>query len=250
MKNLSFFFVPFLLVFLPAESFAKDETSSWEKSVALGFSLTRGNSETLLATGSAKISNENKKQIYLFELSGAYGESDTDEDETGESETEVTQQNVNANAEFKHKFTERFYGGFSATYLYDKVSEIDYRITPKPLIGYFFVKNDVVRFNVDLSPAYVFERVDNIEDDYFAPLIGERFEWKISDSAKLYQSAEYLFEFENTSNYKINAEMGIETRITEIASLVLSVKNRYENEPAIDAERNDLSVISSIKLSF
>lgn len=228
----------------------KDEKPSWEKSIALGFSLTRGNSETLLVTGNTRLAKENKKQIYLFEISGAYGETDNEIEGTEETETEVTQQNVNANAEFKHKFTERFYAGFSTTYLYDKVSKIDYRVTPKPLVGYFLLKDETFRLNFDLSPAYVFERVDDIEDDYFAPLIAERFEWKVSDTAKLYQAAEYLFELEDTSNYIVNAELGLETRVTELASLVLSVKNRFENQPADDAEQNDLSVISSLKFSF
>ncbi len=243
---------------LPMLSFAQDcdcakpakDPSVWDKTVSIGFNLTEGNSDTLLLNANAKASRDYQKNVWLFEIDGNYGESDSidKDDPTAPSPKETTQQDLTGNAEYQRLLTERFYTGFGTKYKYDDIADIDYRVTLKPVVGYYLVKDDEVKLSVDVGPGYVFEKVGGIKDDYFAPRISDRFEWKISETAKLFQSAEYIFDVSESDNYQVVGEAGIEAAINSWLSLIVKAKDEYDNLPAAGKERNDFSLISGLAL--
>src|SRR5690606_35263206 len=106
----------------------------------------------------------------------------------GESET--TQNDVNAKAEYKRLLSERFFAGLGTTFLYDDIADVDYRVNLNPSLGYFLIREENIRFNIEGGPTYVFEKVGGVKDDYLAPRVAERFEWSFSETGKLFQTAE------------------------------------------------------------
>ena len=74
--------------------------------------------------------------------------------------------------------------------------------------------------------------------------------FRLEFEAKLFQKAELIFEAEDTENSITNAEAGVEAALTTKLSLVLTVKNEYNNQPAEGKERNDFSLITSLKVSL
>jgi len=223
-----------------------DDPDAWKKSVALNFNLTRGNSDTLLLNLGAKASREKDKNIWHLAVDGNYGESDTE----GEEDDDTTQQDLSASVQYKRLLNERLYGGLGMSFRYDDIANIDYRILLNSALGYFLVKKDTVRLSGELGPSYVFEKLEGKKDDYFAPRAGERFEWDISDNARFYQAAQYLFSIDDSDKYLVDAEAGIEASINSHLSLVMTLKNRYDNQPARGKERNDLSVLTGLKVNF
>jgi len=215
-------------------------TPEWETSLAFGFNLTQGNSDTLLATGTFKTGLEQPKHLFNFELNGSYGE----------SEDEVTQEDIKGAFEYKYLFTKRTYLGLRTTGEFDDVADVDYRVIMSPAIGYFPVKNDTYKLNVEIGPSYVFEKLDGEEDDYVNGRIADRFSWKISETSKFFQFFEYLHSLEDSDKYLINAELGVEASITTDLALVLTVRDSYDNQPAAESEKNDVEIISSLKISL
>lgn len=223
------------------------DPSVWSKSLIFGFNLTDGNSETLLLNTKASVSRDFENNIWNFLASSAYGEDSTKKDEGG---TTTNQQDARVEASYKRLFTERFYSGFATNYFYDKVADIDYRVTLKPTVGYFVVRNDVVKLSFETGPGYVFERVGEVKKDFFAPLIGERLEWVISESSKLFQTAEVVFDADDSDNYLITTEAGLEAAINSHLSLVLSARNLHDGVPAEGKEKSDTVVGSALKVNF
>ena len=219
----------------------------WEKSVTFGFNLSRGNSDTVLLNLNGKAQREIDNNIYRFELDGNYGE-DKDKERAGGDKK--TQENLKGLAEYKRLLNERLFVGFGGVYLYDDISLIDYRVTLNPVVGYFLLKDDELKLSVEAGPSYIFEEVDNVEDDYLAPRIAERFEYVLSQTSKVYQSSELLIDADDSDNYIINSEAGIKASISANLSLVVTAKDSYDNQPALDREKNDLSVISGIQVSL
>jgi hypothetical protein len=74
--------------------------------------------------------------------------------------------------------------------------------------------------------------------------------WKISESALLYQSAEYLVSVEDAGDYLVNAELGIEAPLSSMVNIVFSVRDYYINQPAEGRERNDVYTITGLKVNL
>lgn len=229
----------------PSEE-AKDP-SIWDKSLAFGFNMTDGNSNTVVTTMLGNLHRDFEKNIWDFSLAGSYGEADT-----ADSNVKVkNRQDVRFIQDYKRVFgNEKYYFGWNSDFLYDDIAQVDYRLNIAPTIGYFLLKEDNLSFSVETGPGYIFEKVGGVKDDYFAPKVGERLDWTFSETGKLYHLAEYVFDTADSDNYLVRAEVGVESALSSLLSIVLAVKDRYDNQPAAGLEKNDLSIISAIKVNL
>jgi len=257
-KILSLFLFFLLLISVPAFANAacnaeddpcapKKELDAWQKSVAFGLNYTSGNTDTTALSLLSALNRETKDDIIDFTLNYGYGEDRAREDD-GLDKT--NKNDLRATGNYRYLITERFFAGAGVNFLYDEIADVDYRTTLIPSLGYFLAKNDDYKFSVDAGPAYIFEKVGGEENNYLAPKVGERFDWIISCTSKLYQSAEYFFDVDDSDNYLVNAELGIEAAISADMSLVLLVRDTYDNVPAADREKNDIATITAIKVSL
>lgn len=212
----------------------------WENTFSFGYNKTNGNSDTsLLNTKIMSLYDQDKDQITL---SGEYNFGDTD------NETNVDY--TKGLAEYKKIMTDLLYRGIGATYLRDGIADVKYRAIINPAIGYYFYKTDLGFFNVEAGPSYLFEEVGGISDDYLAPRIGDRLEYQITDTAKIFQLADVILSAEDSSNYLIQSEAGIETAISEGLSLIFKVRDNYDNRPAAGNKKNDIALMTAIGVDF
>jgi putative salt-induced outer membrane protein YdiY len=228
-----------------AEDEPKDP-SVWDKSIIVGYGLSDGNSNTQTITGNAKLARDYEDNIWNFEVGGGYGESDSDD-------SNVKEQNrgdVIAKASYKRLLSKRFYLGTGLDFLHDDIADVSYRFTLSPNAGVFIVREEKIKLSLEAGPGYVWEEVDEIKDDYLAPRIANKFEWKFSETGKIFQTAEYLMDVDDSDNYLVKSELGIESALTSMFSLVVSVKNDYDNQPAVDKERSDTIVGASLKVNL
>ena len=100
---------------------------------------------------------------------------------------------------------------------------------------YRFIKNESTKLSAEVGPAFIYEKIGSADEHgYFALRLAERFDHKISDRARLWQSAEILPQVDNFDNYLINAELGIEAELTKNKKLALRsfIQDTYDNLPA------------------
>ena len=225
------------------------DPSEWEKSLAFGFSLTDGNSNTSLLNLSAKLFRDYESNIWSFEANGSYGESEVEND-AGEVIEETTQEDFKFDSSYKRSFENNMYVGFTNQFLYDDVAGIDYRVTLFPHLGYFLIKDEALEVSVEAGPGYVFEKLDGVKNDYLAPRVGEEIKWQISENAKFFEKASYTFDVDDSDNYLVEAEVGIEAAISSVLSLVFSVKDLYDNVPTAGRERNDVSIVTALQVAL
>lgn len=225
----------------------KKVLGAWDKSLAFGFNYTSGNSDTTLLSIQGQAQKETDKNIWDLNTSYFFGE---DKDLEDEDNSSTTRNDLRAGASYKRLISERFYLSPGVNFHYDEIADIDYRVMLNPTAGYFFLKDDDFRFSGEVGPSYIFERVGEEEQDYLAPRLGESFSWIISCSSKLFQTAEVLFDSEDSDNTLINAELGIEAAINTSLALVFSIRDNYDNQPAVDSERNDVAVVTALKVKL
>lgn len=218
-----------------AAAYAEEKPPA-ENSVAVGVTLTDGNSETLLATLAAEHNRKRDDYTLRLALSGAYGE---DKEET-------TTENAKALAEYRVLMSERAYilGGLSV--LYDAIADIDYRAVLSIGPGYYFIKDDKASLGVEVGPAFIMEKAGGVEREEFALRAGELYERRLSATARVWQSLEYIPVVDDLDDYLLNTEVGIEAAINSSAALRLVVKNAYDSTPAEGKEKSDTTLIGAL----
>lgn len=211
-----------------------------KQTLDLGVTLTRGNSETLLASLGYTVIKETPENEYLANIFYTYGE------DTGE----VTNDEILAAAAWKHLFNDRFYGGVRATFRADSLADIDYRAQISPVLGYFFLKDDKVSLSVEAGPGLTVEQVGGDDNVSAHVYVGEAFEYKFSEKTRIYQSAGIYAPFDDFGSYNIVAEAGVETSLSDKLSLKVYVQDKYEAEPAAGADANDFKLVTGISYKF
>ncbi len=224
-------------------------TNRWDRSLAVGVTLTDGNSQSTLATGSAKVERDWEHQAVRVGVDATYGKTQTETDD-GRKVDEVTAQNVKGSANYKWKTNPVYYYG-DATLLHDKVSEVRYRLIVGPGVGIYLYEGKDARLGVEAGVAYVKEDMERTaDDDYLAYRLGERYECRISATAKAWQSVEYLPKADDLGNYLLAAELGVEAALSARTNLRLVAQDKYDSEPADNLEKNDLIVTAGVGMNF
>lgn len=222
---------------------AVEEKSPWEGSAALGLTLTRGNSDTTLFNLNIQGDRKKGKTELHLGLDGTYGESD------GTKNNEQIKGTGQYNRTFGNEDRWYFYGRLEA--YHDGIADIDGRFTLSPGMGYYFIKNEKISLRGEIGPGAVIEKLGGEDWDAYCTLrVAERFEYTINDRAKLWQSIEFLPEVTDFNNYIMNAEVGIETGITEKWALRVVFQDSYDSQPAPGRESNDMKLVAGVAYKF
>ena len=217
------------------------EVPPWETSAAAGLTLTRGNSDTLTAVASLTTSRKDRINEWHFGLEGAYGEN------SGVKNNE----SVHGFGQYNHLYTDRFYLFGRADALYDGIAKIYYRLTLTAGPGYYLIKNDLTRLSVEASPGVAFEHLAGKSSDVYAVIrFAERFEHKLNEKSKLWESIEFLPKLDNWGDYVANGEVGLETSLTEKFSLRPYIQDTYRSVPATGKKHNDLKLVVALAYKF
>lgn len=216
------------------------DKSIWVSSASLGLTLTRGNSETLMATANIQTEKKWAQNEIRLGADATYGE---DRDvKNAES--------VHGFAQYNRLFTERLFGYLRLDALHDAVADVEYRVTLSPGVGYYFIKNDRTTLSGEVGPGVVFEKQGDEEQTYMTIRFAERFDHKLNDRVRIWQSLEFLPQVDDFDNFILNAEAGIDTALTEKLSLKVFAVNTYDNQPAAGRDKNDLKLVTAVGYKF
>ncbi len=225
----------------------KEEPKKWSHTAGLGFTLTGGNSDTLLFTADyTGIRKWGNNEIGIG-AAGGYGESDN----------VVNNNFLTGFAQYNFLFgpQKRWFGFGRVQGRHDEIADIAYRVPVNAGIGYYFLKeglNDNKKFTLaaEAGPGYAWEKVGGVADDYATIYFGERFGYKITDKTRVWQSADYSPAVDDFNNYTVNFEAGVETQL--VGNLVIRAvfTDSYRGQPAAGRESNDYKFITSIGYKF
>lgn len=222
--------------------------------LSVGATLTDGNSETMQASASLVIEGEKEGLGSVRAGVGAnYGETTTrTTDETGvvTESTDTTIENARLFVGAKKTISARTFGSVDASVLYDDVAEIAYRAVISPGLGVYLVKSETTSLSVDVGPAYIWEDVADVTDDYLAVRFGQRIDHAFRETAKVWQSAEYIPKADDFRDYFINVEVGAEAAMNSRVNLRIVLQNKHDSTPGESLKKNDLVLIGGISVSL
>ena len=220
------------------------DPSQWSKSLSAGLSFIGGNSSQTVFNLNGALSRDYQNNIWDFSGSYSYGNSEKDEGR------QTDKNEFLAKGSYKRVLDDVWFAGLGTDYRHDQVADITYRVMLNPSLGAFLLRDSDLKFSLEAGPSYIFEEVGSERDDYLAPRLADKLNWEITPTSKVFQSAEILFDVNDSENFIVNAEMGVESSITTLLSLVLLVRDAYDHQPAPGRLTNDIAVITALKVNL
>lgn len=217
---------------------------AWNPTLAVGLDFTDGNSETMLGNVSLEAKRDFGDDRLGFLLEGSYGESKIENDD-GTSEDETTAQNARNVLSYKRELNGMF-AYADNTLLHDDLADIDYRDILGAGLGVFIVKSEENEFTLECGPGYLWEKTGGERDDFLVLRTAERWDWKISETSRIWESAEYIPTAEDFDEYLINAEIGAEAAMNSHMNLRVVLRDTYDSMPAPGTEKNDVALTASL----
>jgi len=212
----------------------------WKSSASLGLTLTRGNSDTLLFAVTAQ--TQKKTAVHEITIGGDAG--------YGEDKNVENKEALHGYGQFNHLFTQQFYGYARLDTLHDGIANLAYRFTVGPGVGYYFIKDKQTSLSAEAGPGFVFEKLGSASDGYSSFRLADKLERKLNANVRVWQSCEIIPQTDKPGNFKVNAEVGVESALTKTTGLRVYVQDNYNRIPATDRKNNDLKLVSALSWKF
>jgi putative salt-induced outer membrane protein YdiY len=224
-----------------------DADQGWTHSLTVGGTFTSGNSDTRAANVGGRTEYASNSHECRIGLDGNYGVTEVEND-AGRATSQVTARTVEGSLNYK-RLRNRRYAYTDNKLFHDDVADIQYRLTTGAGGGFRLVNGARVIVAFELGGAYILEDLEGGgTDDTFSLRVAARHDLALSETAMLWESLEYLVSTEDQADYLFNGEAGIDVALNSRVSLRVMLQNRYDNTPSGDRERNDATVIGSLRV--
>jgi putative salt-induced outer membrane protein YdiY len=221
---------------LLAQLYAADVESS--HAFSLGLNATRGNVDSTQFSFNYD-SNRSSANVSEFNLKAGI--------KHGEQEKERNSGNQSLGADYKKTIHDDLFWSLDAYIERDEIAGINYRFNLSPGLGYRLYHS--YRHELDLVGSVGYE-LEDLDDDTSSQLketykIKERWQIKLSSSAKLWQEVEWIGR-SSQDDFRVNAGIGVDTSLLGKLNLRTLLNNKYINLPVGDREQSDLSLMTML----
>ena len=229
----------------PKEPDDKDEKEAKKKAkrltgnLAVGLTLTRGNSDTRTLNLALNLECHPDPKDRL-KAEGFYIQNS----ESGTSSVDRTS---------AHLRDERTLGGRSfafgdVQFLKDRFKQIDSLFAPTAGLGYRLLADPKQELTVDLGAGAVIEQDTGLDRQTSGVIrAGESYLWKISKSAILTQNAFALWKTRDTADAYYHFEVALGAAITDHLELKVALLDEYKRQPPDPTvKKNDLAGVVAV----
>jgi hypothetical protein len=225
-------------------------TQLWTARASLGFAGTQGNAKTRTLTtafNGARVTNGDKTTVYFSAIRASA---------LIASILEETAQAVRGGWGYSRNVSSRvFLNGFN-DYEYDRFQNLDLRFVLGGGLGYIAWKGERGRLDVLGGGAYNREKFSpaapapgftrNSGEAYF----GDDFTYSLTTATALYQNLRFFPNLSDGGEYRLNFDLGANTRLARWLTWNLSVSNRLLSNPVPGRQKNDLLYSTGIGVTI
>lgn len=242
-----------LILLASGSAFAQEEAPAeappdpWKGALGLSYVDTSGNSET--STFGLDFKVERLPEPWGLEITGLFNRASNDGD--------LTAERYYLGGRVKRALNDRWelFGGLSGEK--DEFAGFDLRLLAEAGVAYKLLLGPEHFLSVDAGLTYTDEdRLDPEPDaSWFGGVLGLAYEWKISDTTSFTERLLYYPNFEESSDWRLSSDTGIQTAISSLLALKFSYEYRYRNEPLVvadgsEADSTDTTTRFSVVFNF
>jgi putative salt-induced outer membrane protein YdiY len=228
-------------------------TELWAGFVDVGMASVQGNAKTLSFTSSVNATRASRtdtinlhfNQIYARGLVG--------------NVTTDTAKAIRGGWSYNRNLTPKIFVNTFNDYEYDAFQNLDLRVVLGSGLGWKVWKTDKGLFDVVAGANWDRDKfstaITSADALKFSRQSGE-FYWgndlsyKLGPRSSFKQSFRMFDNLTSTGDYRVNLDIGAETKIARWLSWQVTASERYLTNPAVGRKKNDLLVSSGIRLTF
>ncbi len=217
----------------------------WAGTGTVGFAGTAGNAKTLTFTmgvNADRVTNTDKTSLYFSLIKASARINDQSED---------TAEAVRGGIGYSHNVGSRLFFNAFNDYEYDRFQNLDLRFVLGGGLGYHLWKTE--KSKLDLLAGGAYNRssfstpfVRNSGELYW----GDDYSLKLGSNTTLIQSYRMFNDMGDTGIYRVNFDIGLNTKIFKALTWNVSLSDRYLSRPAPDRKKNDFLYTTGLGISF
>jgi putative salt-induced outer membrane protein len=229
------------------EAPAEAQPEPWKGALGLSYVDTSGNSETSAFGLDFKV--ERLPEPWGLEITGLFNRASDAGD--------VTAERYYLGGRAKRALGDRWelFGGLSGEK--DQFAGFDLRLLVEAGAAYKLVLGPKHFLSADAGLTYTDENRLEPEPDasWLGGVLGLAYEWKISDTTSFTERFLYYPNFDESSDWRLSSDTGIQTAISSLLALKFSYEYRYRNEPLVlddgtTADSTDTTTRFSVVFNF
>jgi putative salt-induced outer membrane protein YdiY len=231
---------PALLNATPAPTPDNKTANAWNQTVSAGLTLVRGNTDVTLTSADYTAVKKTPKNEFIASAGIAYGVQDSQQ----------SVDNYKGSFQWNHLITPRWYGFVRCDGLRDFIADVDYRFTLGGGIGYYVLKETNTTLAVEFGANGEAESLGGMDTAFATIRLADRFEHKINNHARFWQTLEIFPQVDRWDNYVVNFELGAEASFNRSWSLKTCLDESYDNRPASQHLQNDVKLVAGVTYKF
>ncbi len=217
----------------------------WTGSADVGFSLTSGNSDSKAFTvgaRAARVTTRDKISVYANAIQASNSTLGT---------SVTTAQAIWFGGKYDVNLSDRTFVFGTADFEYDKPQQLDFRTVFGGGFGYRWLRTERTKLDLFGGAAYNKEYFsDGTRRNSAEALIGEELKFKLSDSSNLEQRFVLYPNLSDAGRYRSVFDATVVTRLSTWLGWQISVGNRFNSDPVLGADRNDLILTTGLRATF
>ncbi len=215
----------------------------WTGGGSLGFALARGNSQTTnLALGFNAL-RKTSTDAWTVNAASIY----SSDDKQG-----ITSANsLGGLIRYDHNLTKRVfaYGVFAG--MYDTLQLLNYRVMPGGGLGFHAIATPATTLDLLGGLGYTRESYYNgTTNNLLTATLGDEFTHKFSPAVSITQNLYYLPSLNETSNYRVNFNFGIATKLNGWMTANANFLDQYVSQPVPGNKNNDILFTTGLGFTF
>lgn len=218
----------------------------WSGSANVGFSLTKGDSDTAnLAVGMA-ISRETRRDKTSLNVTSIYNR------ERNDGVAETVANTIRFGARYDRNINRKWFGYGFTDLEHDELEELRLRWVLGGGLGFHTIKNDRTKLDLlgglDMNKEY-FNGPDNNRTSLEAQL-GQTLDHKFSKRLSLKETLYFFPNLSNAGEYRINFDTSVVMDLNRRLAWQITLSDRYLSNPPEGSRQNDLLLTTGLKVKL
>lgn len=228
-------------------------TELWAGYIDLGLATAQGNAKTTTFNTAFTATRATLHDTTNLHFTQIYAQGLVN------GQTSETAKAIRGGWTYNRNIGPRLFTNFFNDYEYDAFQNLDLRVNVGGGLGLKAWKSERGTLGIvgggsydrdEYNTPYDKTKPDQFTRDSGEAYWGDDFDYKLVQRSALKQSFRMFNNLTNTGEYRVNFDLGTETRIMKWLSWHVTASDRYLTNPSPGRKTNDLLVSSGIRLSF
>ena len=215
----------------------------WTGGGSLGFALARGNSETTNLALGFNSTRKTSNDAWVLNATSIYS--------SDEKSGLTTANALGGLIRYDRNISRRWfvYGVFAG--MYDRLQNLDYRILPGGGLGFHAIATPTTTLDLLGGMGYTRESYSNgLTNNLVTATVGDEFSHKLTANTSITQNLYYLPSLNQTSNYRVNFNFGIATKLNNWLTANANFNDQYVSQPVLGNKKNNVIFTTGLGFTF